>query len=224
LICRDEGCVQDIIGLMRWRIFTCIAVISLILFIATIALWVHSYNLWDQLWWKRQYLSTGLSPLPGASVLSRDIALISTHGEVEFSYLRIQWGRGAGEEQSLWSVLLRPEFVETRPPNMFLHGPRGKQTPLERLGFSWSAHVGRGPEMLQTDGSLYRGSTAYSLAVGMPEWFVASLTLLAPAAWIGSRIRVRGIRRKGCCPTCGYDLRATPDRCPECGRISGNPT
>ena len=51
--------------------------------------------------------------------------------------------------------------------------------------------------------------------VSFPWWCVAVATAVLPA--IGLRQRLRRRRPPGVCPGCGYDLRATPDRCPECG-------
>jgi len=52
----------------------------------------------------------------------------------------------------------------------------------------------------------------------VPYWFI-SLTLAAIAI-MGFRNEVSHRRemRPGLCTFCGYDLRATPDRCPECGK------
>jgi hypothetical protein len=52
----------------------------------------------------------------------------------------------------------------------------------------------------------------------VPYWFLALCTGLLPAVWVRHRIRRRRALRTGCCVYCGYDLRGSPDQCPECGR------
>jgi hypothetical protein len=82
----------------------------------------------------------------------------------------------------------------------------------ERSGRQWPRY--------EWDETWGRSSTG-ALHVRMPLWWLVGLFAILPIIRIykypGLIRRERW--RQSLCPMCGYDLRGTPDRCPECGTI-----
>ena len=92
-------------------------------------------------------------------------------------------------------------------PRFALFPVAGMVRPLP--GFRHATEVVRQPDLR----GAHRGTR-------IPYWALAVATALLPLAW-NRRLRRdrRRARRLGRnrCPACDYDLRASPERCPECG-------
>jgi hypothetical protein len=84
-------------------------------------------------------------------------------------------------------------------------------TRTNRLGFGFN-HSPSGPvPSAKNETYIPLGTVIF------PLWlpFSAVLIFIGLLRWFRKANRIA----PGVCPACGYDLRATPDRCPECGTI-----
>lgn len=68
------------------------------------------------------------------------------------------------------------------------------------------------------DGRIVCSGVSWQLLV--PLWWFAGLSLPLPLLWLAvrhGRRTKRTMAKTGLCSSCGYDLRASKDKCPECG-------
>jgi hypothetical protein len=82
-----------------------------------------------------------------------------------------------------------------------------------------------GPQMKAWVGPLFGWPSDYtgSVSVTLPYWLLTLAFAIAPTfALVAFVRRRRRLSSPHACVACGYDCRASPDRCPECGTPRGD--
>lgn len=179
---------------LRHWLFNFVATIALALFVAAIMLWVRSYSAGDLI----RYI--GAESVAG----SKSFFLLSTTGRIQLSC-----------------------YVDPGPPGPFVVADDGRLP--DGISFShWDSRAK--PFQMPNHALLNRmgfDARAKELPLGTDYVVVVPYYALAMAAFgVGALayLRRRLLLRSqavGRCSVCGYDLRATPDQCPECGTIPG---
>ena len=196
------------------RLFNFLAALSLLVCVAVVALWVRSCFVEDD-FVREDDRDEG----PGRSVY-RNTTLVSSFGGVRLSRGSIV---RSGDRDAVTELMNRvrrlPSWISTgwsRHRAYSYPAPAGTHT----LGFSLIRN-GLDQAYATNNGRILLQSSGCTLTA--PYWFFAALTAwsVVPVGLnLRRQIRRRVFARRRLCVQCGYDLRATPGRCPECGTIA----
>ena len=193
---------------MKRRLLNLLTALSLLLCLATVALWARSYFRSDCL----TYSQPTLEP-----ELFRASYLIGVSGRGN-AWVAFDWTEHEYHptQPSPAEVDLEEE-TESPPTAGWEHETDRPEDVSEHFDHrAWGFGFEVEPR------SRWQSPPGYHRwAVAFPLWAAAAAFAALPAARLFRRVRRRRRAAAGVCSRCGYDLRATPGRCPECGTTGG---
>jgi hypothetical protein len=184
-----------------------LTVVSLVAFVCLVYLWVRSRLV------PEQFRYSGSSSTPDASagrrvLTERSLTLWTGGGGIAFGWFQVVRTTADREEA---------EQFEPRPAALEHHYLPGSGFPFwagsERRGWRtlWVARQAQSTEQPSRRYTMSQG------AMAAPYWLLILPTVLLPAWWVWRGMKARRRLRRQLCASCGYDLRASTGRCPECG-------
>ena len=179
---------------------------SLLLCIATAAVWTGSYWLIFNIDRARVVNRTGAIPLSDW----REDSMSCGWGSI--AVVTTTTANDNPASAPIPGIHFRLERIQpnwTKPP------VGSGTTVMNRLGFARWNGVG----IKSINGVPINGFSQHWITTNLPTWLPLALSMALPANWLYDHLRRRHRGRSGVCEVCGYDLRATPDRCPECGSV-----
>jgi hypothetical protein len=195
---------------MKRRLFNAVALCSAcsaILFVAVCVFWVRSRSGLDEL--SLMYCRY----LPDRSIVNDEVNLLSNgdgvalylmHGHAPPRPVDLVRGYDINADQTY----SRPRVWFQSEPYDGLTNLIHARMPLLRSPFHLT--ITRRHQPKDIDDSL-------TVGVVISHWLLAVLLQVTPVLWLKQLVYKRRTHKWGLCIACGYDLRATPDRRPECG-------
>ena len=196
----------------RW-LFNGTAAISLLVFLSSSILWIRSYWRGDTLQWNKLYFSATVpkteDPPPTGYYdlyFSSGAGYFSMHSSAQTYYpthgmIDILFDPNQGISYGCDHFPLRQQLN----PLPIGVSPNDKWNRWNHAGIQYVSVVSPGSH-----------ETLFDIAW---IYIVAISTLMPTRKMLAVMRNRRMMRRAGLCHSCGYDLRATPDRCPECGAV-----
>jgi hypothetical protein len=198
------GLALLVITIWRRKLSVLLTGVCLVFLTLTLTLWVRSYRHHDQI----SFDTTTRLPgeLHGNALLRTTVLRSSAGGLGAFSSTRLVTDNDHDDARATrwaWEDMeVCPDFPWTA--SMYW-GAGGR---ARRWGFGFERHTYRAPSV---------NLATSRVAAVVPYWALSSPFAIVPALAVLKLSRQRRRRAKNLCVTCGYDLRASRDRCPECG-------